>query len=551
MRLRRSPVIHFALLYCFAFGLAAAPAPEIRCVVKNKAIHELDSRLFGSFMERPSWGEIGPQGALVPGTDRLQPGVVDLLRGMNIPIVRFPGGSDVDFLDWRDMVSNAPGRAAARPLSTGHKGDSVANDFGYDEFLRLSAQLGWQDILVVNLRAGLLRQMPLEKAAQRAAALVAYCNAPVGAKLPAGMADWPAIRALNGHPAPYKVKYWQIGNETWFFTNEVKELAPKDPDRYFADCLIAYARAMLAVDPDIEFIVDGIKPGQLAQAEMPNKIRHLVFHAYQPWAIKEVERHDKPVSVESLRPVDIWNAWVATPGFDDDGLAVFDNELFTLAREKHFKVAVTEWNWNGWWDPPDPHLTSSFAKAVGAAGFVHALMRAGDSIDIACQSMLVGMAWEIHAIEADPSMQTPPFYMPTGQLMALYAAHHGAKLMALETSGVPAYEQPFKMGDIHPYEKVAYLDILATADNKTLYLHVINRHFEKDLSLAVNVADFGALAGIARRYSLVGRLKDHPGFGEPRQISRITQADFSVSRGNLSLPLPARSVSCVEIPLGR
>lgn len=550
MRLRRPSIFPFVLLFCCASGPAAF-AGEIRCVVKNKTINTVDSRLFGSFMERPSWGEIGPEGALIPGADRLQPGVVNLLREMNIPIVRFPGGTDADFLDWRDMVSNAPGRAAARPVSTGHKGDSVANDFGYDEFLRLSAELNWQDILVVNFRNGLLKQMPLEEAAQRAAALVAYCNAPVGAKLPAGMPDWPAIRALNGHPEPYKVKNWQIGNETWFFTNQVNELAPKDPARYYADCLLAYVRAMLAVDPGIEFIADGVKGGQLAQAEMPDKIRHLVFHAYQPWAIKEVRRNGKPAPVASLRAADIWKTWVATPGFNRDGLAVFNEELLPLARERHFKVAVTEWNWNGWWDLPDQPPTSSFAKAVGAAGFVHALMRAGDSIDIACQSMLVGMAWKIHAIEADPSAQTPPFYMPTGQLMALYSAHHGTKLMDLETSGVPTYEQPFKMGDIRPCEKVAYLDILATADDKTLYLHVINRHFKKDLTLVVNAADFGPLAGTARRYSLVGRLKDQPDFGEPRQISRITEADFPVSGGKLSLPLPARSVSCVEIPLGR
>ena len=55
MRLRRSLLIHFALFYCVIFGLAAAPAPEIRCVVKNKPIHELDSRLFGD-------GEAGVDG---------------------------------------------------------------------------------------------------------------------------------------------------------------------------------------------------------------------------------------------------------------------------------------------------------------------------------------------------------------------------------------------------------------------------------------------------------------------------------------------------------
>jgi len=135
--------------------------------------------------------------------------------------------------------------------------------------------------------------------------------------------------------------------------------------------------------------------------------------------------------------------------------------------------------------------------------------------------------------------------------MALYAAHHGTRLLSLETSGVPTYEQPFRMGDIKPYEKVAMLDILATANDKTLFLHIINRHFEKDLPLALDATDFGKLAGTARRYSLVGRLRDRPEFGEPRQISRITETDFRFSKGKLSLSAPARSVSCVEIPLAQ
>ena len=139
--------------------------------------------------------------------------------------------------------------------------------------------------------------------------------------------------------------------------------------------------------------------------------------------------------------------------------------------------------------------------------------------------------------------------MPTGQLMALYSAHHGSRLLDLETSGVPTYRQPFKMGDIHPSDKVAYLDTLASADDKTLFLHIINREYDKSLTLSIDASDLGEFTGTARRYSLVGRLHDQPRPGEPRQISRITETDFHVASGKLSLPLPPRSVSCVEIPL--
>jgi alpha-N-arabinofuranosidase len=524
-------------------------ADDIHYRVLNQVLHPIDARLFGSFMERPSWdGETGPEGALAPGTHQLQPGVVKLLREMQIPIVRFPGGTDVDFTNWRDMISNAPGRGAVRPVTTGHKNDKVTNNFGYDEFLQLRQDLGWEAILVVNFRDGLLKVKTLDEAARQAAGLVAYCNAPVGAKLPAGMTDWPSIRAQNGHPAPYNVKRWQIGNETWAFHKEVARLAPDNPDSYYADCVLAYVRAMLAVDPSLEFIVDGGKGGELARQQMPQQIRHLVFHSYMPWAIKEAFRNGEPVPIETLSVAEIWRAWVATPGFNQQGLSEFHNKLISQARQRGTKVAVTEWNWNGWWQSRGAALDSLFARGVGAAGFVHALMRAGDVIEIGCQSMLVGHAWEgIHAIKVDPAGKVEPYFIPSGQVMALYAAHHGSRLLALEATGVPTYEQPLKLGGIDSNPKVAYLDALATADDQTVYFHVINRHFDQAMALTLDTTACGPLAKWARLFVLEGRLENRDGPGESAQISHITQ---SVVPGGsaVTLRVPARSISCLEMP---
>ncbi|MCX6907205.1 MAG: hypothetical protein NTY01_04090 [Verrucomicrobia bacterium] len=527
-------------------------ADEIHYKVLKRVLHPIDARLFGSFMERPSWDrETGPEGALVPGTHQLQPGVVKLLREMQIPIVRFPGGTDADVLDWRDMISNVPGRGADRPVSTGRRGDKVTNNFGYDEFLQLRQELGWEPILVVNFRNGLLKVKPLEEAARQAAGLVAYCNAPVGAKLPAGMPDWPSIRAQNGHPAPYNVKRWQIGNETWFFHKKAAALAPDNTDGYYAECVLAYVRAMLAIDPTLEFIVDGVKGGELARQQMPQQIRHEVFHSYQPWAIKEARRNGQPVARETLSDAEIWRAWVATPGFNNQGVSEFHNKLISQARQSGTKLAVTEWNWNGWWQGGGAALNSCFAKGVGAAGFVHALMRAGDVIEIGCQSMLVGHAWDIHAIKADPAGQVEPCYMPSGHVMALYAAHHGSQLFALKATGVPTYAQPLRLGGIGPNPKVACLDALATANKQAVYFHVINRHFDQAMTMTIDTTACGPLADQARLFVLEGRLENRAGPGESAQISRLTQSAVPSGGPVVTLRVPARSVSCLEMPRRR
>ncbi len=97
---------------CLLIGLTThnqqAPGKEpsgdqharIAVKIKDKSLHKIDARIFGQFMERPSWGgETGVEGSLLPGTNKLQNKTVELIKGMHIPIIRFPGGTDVDYLD--------------------------------------------------------------------------------------------------------------------------------------------------------------------------------------------------------------------------------------------------------------------------------------------------------------------------------------------------------------------------------------------------------------------------------------------------------------------
>ncbi|MFC1635948.1 alpha-L-arabinofuranosidase C-terminal domain-containing protein [Planctomycetota bacterium] len=545
------------LCFCRAQGVTSAydnsDTADISFRVNKEVLHRINPRLFGQFMERPSWGEIGVEGARIPGTRQLQPAVMKLLLDMEIPVIRFPGGTDVDFMDWCEMVDNVPGRAAERPVSTGHRGHKVTNHFGYDEFLQFCEKAGAEAMLVVNFRDALLKKKPLKEAAGHAAALVAYCNTPVGADLPDGMVDWPALRAKNGRAEPYKVKYFQIGNETWAFVRQLRELMPEAAPEFYTKCLAAYIDAMRSVDPSIKIIVDGhdgnmsgIVP-QVA-GQLQDKIDYFATHFYTPWAITKVTKDGEEVPMQKLSAGEIWNAWVAVTRFDANGQSILNHRGIDAARRTGYKVAVTEWNWNGWWrrSGPKPALNSSFAKGLGAAGYLHAFMRSADVIELGCQSMLVGNAWGIHAIKADAEAKIPPYYMPTGQITMFYSKHHGDKLLALESKNVPTYTQPYRMGGIQPSRKVAAIDALATADRKRLYIHAINRSFDKTMDITIDVSAFDRLKGRAVHHLLEGRLNDAPGLDESRQIGQIDQRDILFNGKTLMITLPKRSVSCIE-----
>ncbi len=531
-------------------GLAEEPSESavVQVTVSDKVLHEVDPRLFGQFMERPSWGEIGPEAALLPGTHKLQPNAKQLIRRMRIPVARFPGGTDVDYIDWLDMIDNVPGRAGSRPVTIGHRGDRVANNFGYDEFLRLCEELGMEAILVVNFRQGLLAQDGPKAAARHAAKLVAYCNAPADTDLPEDLAVWPRLRAKNGHAAPYGVKYFQVGNETWAFSRKVSD------ERYITT-LETYIKAIRQVDPRAQIIVDG-QPAALAarvRRRLGDSIAYFAVHHYQPWEIGEVRRDGKTVDVEDLTPRDIWYAWVTVPGVDAAGQSILIRDGLKQARTLGYRVAMTEWNWNGWWGrslADRAPLSSLYAKGVGAAGILHAIIRQGDVVRLAAQSMLIGDRWGIHAVCCDRQGRTPPYMIPSGQVTMLYGWYHGNNRLKVDLAGVPRYDQPYRMGGNGPVRGAACLDVLATRNENTLYLHAINRHFDRSLAVQVDVA---ALTQRPRPrgtlHVLEGRLNDAPQPGESPAPAKIRDEAFEIPGDRFQVRLPARSVSVIEVPL--
>lgn len=553
------------LSFFSAFALATVsgcagirePGSALRFVVEDRALHRIDARLFGHFLERPSWGgETGIEAAVLPETRALDPRVKSLLRDLRIPVLRFPGGTDVDYMDWRDMVDGVPGRGGGRPVSRGHGGDAVSNAFGYAEFLSLCEELGAEPLLVVNLGDALLGRKPLDQAALAAASLVAYANAPVGGKLPAGMQDWPAVRAKNGRERPYAARYVQIGNEVEFLLADAGRPWTPDADRIYVETLAAYVAAIRAVDADIAIVADAVndRVAALIRERLGDELRFLSQHHYMPWRMNEVRREGRVLPLSELSRRELWYAWVAIPAtFNELGESVVDGAAMRAGRRWGYKVAVTEWNWNGYWTlagDPAP-FDSSFAKSIGAAGYLHAFMRAGDVTGLACQSMTVGQAWGITAIRVDPSGSEPPYFLPTGLLLAFYARHHGDEMLAMSRSGVPGYAQPLALGTIPPQPRVALVDALATRSRRSIYVHAINRHFSDVIHATLDLRAFRGRLGRAVLHAFEGRLQDPPQPGESRAAAWTRDRDLEVEDDLVQVALPPRSVSAVEIELLR
>lgn len=537
---------------------------ETTITVSPRTLFQLDDRLFGQMLERASWGEPGPEGALVPGTNRLQPSVVQRMKEMRIPVLRFPGGTDTDYLDWCDLVSNVPGRGADRPVSSiGSQGGTITTRFGYDEFLQLCEDLPSRPLIVVNFQYGLMRRKPLAEAARHAAALVAYCNAAVDAsRLEEAMRVWPAAREKNGRKDPYHVPLFQIGNETWCTWGGIEKMGMtrKEAVDWYVTCLEAYVDAMRSVDPSIEIIVDGSPLDELLPTiknRLGTKIDYIVpEHVYWPFgSYTDFSRDGKAVDTGTLSAEEIWNTWVSVPVIDSNtGMSTLQAPFYSKVRASGYKVAITEWNWNGWGSNKTIALESGLARGLAAAGILHAIMREGATVKLATQSLCVGEGWKgIVSIWADPSGNTPAYLQPTGQAVQFINHYHGNDMLDVSTSGIPHYQQPYSLCGLPvPQAPVASLDVLATADKDTVYVHVINRNLTADVPISIDLSAFPAIGRKAIEHCYVGRLNDKPAPGEKaEEIVRFVDTTIHITGNTLHVTLPQHSMTIIEIPVKR
>ena len=192
-----------SLPYGFATESRAQSAPPTTAtaarvyVNTRRTIAPLDRNLFGSFLEhlgRAIYEGIYDPGSKLSDANGFRKDVLNEIRQLGVPIIRYPGGNFVSGYNWLDGV----GPKKDRPRTLDKAWDTLeSNQFGTDEFLAWCKAAGTEPLMGLNLGTG---------TAEDAAALVEYCNVDKGTK-------WSDLRRQHGIPDPYKVQHWCLGNE--------------------------------------------------------------------------------------------------------------------------------------------------------------------------------------------------------------------------------------------------------------------------------------------------------------------------------------------------
>lgn len=174
--------------------------------------------------------------------DGFRPDIYQAFAALKPTIIRWPGGCYAEQYHWKNGIG--PQAARTKNLQSMWN-DYDPNALGTDEYLTLSRKLGSEPLLVINTGmhvTGTKNAAEWMPWIQEACDWVEYCNG-------AATTRWGAERAKNGHPLPYKVKYWEIDNELW----RSLQTSPA----VYAQAVPLFAAAMKKVDPTITIIAHG------------------------------------------------------------------------------------------------------------------------------------------------------------------------------------------------------------------------------------------------------------------------------------------------------
>ena len=211
-------------------------------VDRDFRLGQVDPRLYGAFVEhlgRAVYGGIYEPGHPTADEMGFRGDVLEMVRELGVPFVRYPGGNFVSGYDWRDGV----GPVAERPRRLDLAWTSTeTNAVGTNEFAAWASRAGAEVNLAVNLGTGGIDE---------ARNLVEYCNHPGGSY-------WSDLRRSHGVSEPHGVKTWCLGNEM----DALWQLGHKTADEY-GRLACQTAIAMKWVDPAIELVACGSSHGKM------------------------------------------------------------------------------------------------------------------------------------------------------------------------------------------------------------------------------------------------------------------------------------------------
>jgi len=433
---------------------------------KDYQIGNVDDKLFSSFIEH--LGRAVYSGIYEPGHPEadefgFRKDVIDLVRELNISLIRYPGGNFVSGYRWADGI----GPKDMRPKRLDLAWHSIeTNAFGIDEFVDWSSIAGTGIMAAVNLGTG---------TPQDAADLVEYCNHPSGTYL----SD---LRGENGHKNPHDIRYWCLGNEMdgpW----QIGHLKADEYGRKAAEA----AKMMRLVDPSIHLIACGSSLQSLPT--FPEWDRIVLEHLYDNVDYLSMHSYFSPSGDQTS----YFASFIRMDNIINQVISTMDYVKSVKRSKKEMMISFDEWNiWYHETESSKEWITApslledrySFCDALAFCGLICVLLNHADRVKIACLAQLVNVIAPILTENGGRAIRQTIFYP------FLHASLYGRGSVLKTITDAPKIET-------HDYGEVSSLYTACTFNEATNEISIFALNINcDDIALSVDFTSFGHITPI-------------------------------------------------------
>jgi alpha-N-arabinofuranosidase len=505
-----------------SLGWASAQEAEIR-IDTRRTVGEIDKNLWGNFVEhlgRCVYGGIYEPGSPLADANGFRKDVMEAVKNLNVPIVRYPGGNFVSNYHWLDAVG--PERIprmdyAWQRLET--------NMFGTNEFVTWAREIGTEPYMAVNMGTGTIEE---------AQWWVEYCNANGGSY-------YSELRKKHGFAQPHNIKYWSLGNEMdgpW-------QMGHLNAEDYVKKAREA-AKLMRLVSPDIKLIAAGSSHYGGVGADP--------YH-WNSTILDGLAEHIDYISLHTYvgNQGDNYYNFMSTPIVVDKRTQVvrgmIDEIMNKNVRQRPIYIAWDEYNvWyrarGGEFAVGDRALEEHYnlEDALVVAGFLNVFVRNADIVKMANMAQLVNVIAPIFTNEQGMFLQT--IYYP------LQLFSNNMKGQSLDVSvDSPTYDtERFSNGmneELSQQKDVPYLDVSASVDGNEVVICVVNRHKDKAISTDI-VSQSGAFAGNFEVYEVNGPdIKSMNDFGVTN-VETKKKSDIRANGGKFNYSFAPHSFTLIK-----
>jgi alpha-N-arabinofuranosidase len=492
---------------------------------KDFTISRIDDRVYGAFLEhlgRAVYTGIYEPGHKTADENGMRGDVIELVKELDVPMVRYPGGNFVSAYNWEDGIGPKEQRPVRLDLAW-HTSES--NQVGIHEFADWCEAVGTDMMLAVNLGS---------RGLDAARNFVEYVNHPGGSY-------WSDLRRKNGREEPWNVKLWCLGNEMdgpW-------QVGHKDAEEY-GKLAAETAKAVRAFDSSLELVVCGS-----SHSNMPT---------YPQWEATVLEHTYDHIDYVSLHmyfanPEKNTAEFLALSHKLDDYIGTVAGVIdFIKAKRRSKKdvyISFDEWNvWyhsrqqdrailegkSGW--PHAPALLEdiyNFEDVLMVGLIINTFIRRADVVKIACIAQLVNVIAPIMTAPGGDAWRQTIYY-------PYYFGSRFGRGTALDLNvSVPTYEATTA-------KNVGYADIAGVLnDDGAVTLFAVNRNGTEAVDVEVALEGFGALRVIDHK---VMTHADLEATNTEKAQTNVVPRDGSgaaVRDGSLTVSLPPYSYQMIRL----